>query len=128
MWSLSDHEIPLQIAYLENLLKVYNDEIKRLQEKELSVDDLAEEDSSYIQEHKLKRKVTFIPRMCPFALALLLTLYACFVSFSLFFVVILNPFFFIICVLSLLNLICVSHTLYKMYMLLTTVPLLFFFY
>ncbi|XP_076158111.1 death domain-associated protein 6 isoform X1 [Alosa pseudoharengus] len=46
-----------QIAYLENLLKVYNDEIKRLQEKELSVDDLEEEDSSYIQEHKLKRKM-----------------------------------------------------------------------
>ncbi|XP_042561344.1 death domain-associated protein 6 isoform X2 [Clupea harengus] len=46
-----------QIAYLENLLKVYNDEIKRLQERELSVDDLEEEDSSYIQEHKLKRKM-----------------------------------------------------------------------
>ncbi|XP_063041500.1 death domain-associated protein 6 isoform X2 [Engraulis encrasicolus] len=46
-----------QIAYLENLLKVYNDEIKRLQEKELSVDDMGKEDSSYIQEHKLKRKM-----------------------------------------------------------------------
>ncbi|CAB1351126.1 unnamed protein product, partial [Coregonus sp. 'balchen'] len=46
-----------QIAYLENLLKMYNDEIRRLQEKELSVNELEEEDSSYIQEHRLKRKV-----------------------------------------------------------------------
>ncbi|XP_051526605.1 death domain-associated protein 6-like isoform X2 [Myxocyprinus asiaticus] len=46
-----------QIAYLENLLKVYNEEIKRLQERELSVEDLEKEDSSYIQEHKLKRKM-----------------------------------------------------------------------
>lgn len=36
---------------------MYNDEIRRLQEKELSVNELEEEDSSYIQEHKLKRKV-----------------------------------------------------------------------
>ena len=47
-----------QIAYLENLLKVYNDEIRRLQEKELSLDDLMAEDSGYIQEHKLKGKVS----------------------------------------------------------------------
>ncbi|KAG1948505.1 death domain-associated protein 6 isoform X1 [Pimephales promelas] len=46
-----------QLAYLENLLKVYNEEIRRLQERELSVDDLEKEDSSYIQEHKLKRKM-----------------------------------------------------------------------
>lgn len=46
-----------QIAYLENLLKVYNDEICRLQKAELSLDDLGAEDSLYIQEHKLKRKV-----------------------------------------------------------------------
>ncbi|XP_051949054.1 death domain-associated protein 6-like isoform X2 [Xyrauchen texanus] len=46
-----------QIAYLENLLKVYNEEIRRLQERELSVEDLEKEDSSYIQEHKLKRKM-----------------------------------------------------------------------
>lgn len=46
-----------QIAYLENLLKMYNDEICRLQKAELSVDDLGAEDSLYIQEHKLKRKV-----------------------------------------------------------------------
>ncbi|KAJ4927708.1 hypothetical protein JOQ06_015781 [Pogonophryne albipinna] len=46
-----------QIAYLENLLKLYNDEICRLQQAELSVDDLGKEGSSYIQEHKLKRKM-----------------------------------------------------------------------
>lgn len=46
-----------QIAYLENLLKVYNDEICRLQQAELSLDDLGTEESSYIQEHKLKRKM-----------------------------------------------------------------------
>uniref|UniRef100_A0A3B4BN36 Death domain-associated protein 6 n=1 Tax=Periophthalmus magnuspinnatus TaxID=409849 RepID=A0A3B4BN36_9GOBI len=46
-----------QIAYLENLLKVYNDEIHRLQEADLSLDDLGSEDSLYIQEHKLKRKM-----------------------------------------------------------------------
>ncbi|KAK2830757.1 hypothetical protein Q5P01_018688 [Channa striata] len=46
-----------QIAYLENLLKVYNDEIWRLQQAELSLDDLEAEDSLYIQEHKLKRKI-----------------------------------------------------------------------
>ncbi|XP_035006783.1 death domain-associated protein 6 [Hippoglossus stenolepis] len=46
-----------QIAYLENLLKVYNDEISRLQQAELSLDDLGAEDSLYIQEHKLKRKM-----------------------------------------------------------------------
>lgn len=46
-----------QIAYLENLLKVYNEEIRRLQESDLSLDDLGAEDSLYIQEHKLKRKM-----------------------------------------------------------------------
>ncbi|KAF4080362.1 hypothetical protein AMELA_G00169560 [Ameiurus melas] len=46
-----------QIAYLENLLKVYGDEIRRLQERDLSLEDLEKEDSSYIQEHKLKRKM-----------------------------------------------------------------------
>ncbi|XP_029919934.1 death domain-associated protein 6-like [Myripristis murdjan] len=46
-----------QIAYLENLLKVYDDEIRRLQESELSLNDLGAEDSGYIQEHKLKRKM-----------------------------------------------------------------------
>ncbi|KAM8841135.1 death domain-associated protein 6 isoform 2-T3 [Spinachia spinachia] len=46
-----------QIAYLENLLTVYNDEIYRLQHAELNLDDLGAEDSLYIQEHKLKRKM-----------------------------------------------------------------------
>lgn len=46
-----------QIAYLENLLKMYNDEIHRLQKSELSLDDLDSEDSLFIQENKLKRKV-----------------------------------------------------------------------
>ncbi|KAM9385482.1 death domain-associated protein 6 isoform 1-T2 [Pholidichthys leucotaenia] len=46
-----------QIAYLENLLKAYNEEIHRLQQTELSLDDLEAEDSLYIQEHKLKRKM-----------------------------------------------------------------------
>ncbi|KAI3358144.1 hypothetical protein L3Q82_003145 [Scortum barcoo] len=46
-----------QIAYLENLLNVYNEEIRRLQQAELSLDDLETEESSYIQEHKLKRKM-----------------------------------------------------------------------
>lgn len=51
-----------QIAYLENLLKMYNDEIHRLQKSELSVDDLESEDSSFVQENKLKRKVSPNPR------------------------------------------------------------------
>ncbi|XP_027892558.1 death domain-associated protein 6 isoform X2 [Xiphophorus couchianus] len=46
-----------QIAYLENLLKLYNDEIYRLQQVELSLDDMETENSTYIQEHKLKRKM-----------------------------------------------------------------------
>ncbi|TNN34011.1 Death domain-associated protein 6 [Liparis tanakae] len=46
-----------QIAYLENLLKVYNDEISRLQQTDLNLDDLGAEDSIYIQEHRLKRKM-----------------------------------------------------------------------
>ncbi|XP_057683122.1 death domain-associated protein 6 isoform X2 [Corythoichthys intestinalis] len=49
-----------QIAYLENLLKVYADEINRLQRAELSLDDMDAEDSLYIQEHKLKRKMMMI--------------------------------------------------------------------
>ena len=44
-------------------MKVYNDEIRRLQEKELDMDDLAAEDSGYIQEHKLKRKVCLFEKM-----------------------------------------------------------------
>ncbi|MBN3275881.1 DAXX protein, partial [Polyodon spathula] len=46
-----------RIRYLESLLKVYSDEIQKLQEKELELEDLQDEDSSYIQEHRLKRKM-----------------------------------------------------------------------
>lgn len=37
---------------------MYNDEICRLQKSELSLDDLDLEDSLFIQESKLKRKVS----------------------------------------------------------------------
>lgn len=47
-----------QIAYLENLLKMYNEEIHRLQKSELSLEDLDLGDSLFIQESKLKRKVS----------------------------------------------------------------------
>lgn len=53
----------VQIAYLENLLKVYNDEIHHLQQAELSLEDMGAEDSTYIQEHKLKRKVNEVKKM-----------------------------------------------------------------
>ncbi|KAM3911154.1 death domain-associated protein 6 [Leptodactylus fuscus] len=46
-----------QIRYLENLLRIYSQEITKLQEKELSLEDLEDEDSSYIQESRLKRKL-----------------------------------------------------------------------
>ncbi|XP_075042550.1 death domain-associated protein 6 isoform X3 [Mixophyes fleayi] len=46
-----------QIRYLENLLRIYSQEIQKLQEKEMSVEDLEDEDSSYIQESRLKRKL-----------------------------------------------------------------------
>lgn len=41
---------------------MYNDEIHRLQKSELSLDDLDLEDSSFVQENKLKRKVSPNPR------------------------------------------------------------------
>ncbi|XP_048472591.1 death domain-associated protein 6-like isoform X2 [Rhincodon typus] len=54
-----------QIRYLENLLKVYADEIKRLQEKELDLNELEDQDSSYIQEHRLKKKmVKIFEKLC----------------------------------------------------------------
>ncbi|XP_067829910.1 death domain-associated protein 6-like isoform X2 [Heptranchias perlo] len=54
-----------QIRYLENLLKVYADEIKRLQERELDLNELEDEDSSYIQEHRLKKKmVKIFEKLC----------------------------------------------------------------
>ena len=37
---------------------MYNEEIRRLQEKDMSLDDLEAEDSGYIQEDKLKHKVS----------------------------------------------------------------------
>lgn len=37
---------------------MYNEEIQRLQQAELSLDELEKEESLYIQEHKLKRKVS----------------------------------------------------------------------
>ncbi|XP_071981820.1 death domain-associated protein 6 isoform X2 [Engystomops pustulosus] len=46
-----------QIRYLENLLRIYSLEINKLQEKELSLEELDDEDSSYIQESRLKRKL-----------------------------------------------------------------------
>ncbi|MEE6528060.1 hypothetical protein FKM82_029955, partial [Ascaphus truei] len=46
-----------QIRYLENLLRIYAREIQRLQEKELSLEELTDEDSAYIQEARLKRKL-----------------------------------------------------------------------
>ncbi|XP_006000988.1 death domain-associated protein 6 [Latimeria chalumnae] len=54
-----------QIRYLENLLKVYTDEIRRLQEKELDLNELENEDSIYIQESRLKRKlVKIFDKLC----------------------------------------------------------------
>lgn len=46
-----------QIRYLENLLRIYSLEIHKLQEKELTLEELEDEDSSYIQESRLKRKL-----------------------------------------------------------------------
>lgn len=37
---------------------MYNEEIQRLQQAELTLDELENEESLYIQEHKLKRKVS----------------------------------------------------------------------
>ncbi|NXX39729.1 DAXX protein, partial [Tricholaema leucomelas] len=54
-----------QIRYLENLLRVYMGEIKRLQEKELDLAELDSEDSSYLQEARLKRRMMRIfQRLC----------------------------------------------------------------
>ncbi|XP_042200739.1 death domain-associated protein 6 isoform X2 [Callorhinchus milii] len=54
-----------QIRYLENLLSVYTNEIRRLQEKELDLNQLEDEDSVYIQEHRLKKKmVKIFQKLC----------------------------------------------------------------
>ncbi|NWS79161.1 DAXX protein, partial [Crotophaga sulcirostris] len=46
-----------QIQYLENLLRVYVGEIQRLQERELDLAELDSEDSTYLQESRLKGKM-----------------------------------------------------------------------
>ena len=54
-----------QIRYLENLLRVYTGEIRRLQERELDLAELDSEDSPYLQESRLKRKMMRIfQRLC----------------------------------------------------------------
>ncbi|XP_025915354.1 death domain-associated protein 6, partial [Apteryx rowi] len=54
-----------QIRYLENLLRVYTGEIRRLQERELDLAELDSEDSPYLQESRLKRKLMRIfERLC----------------------------------------------------------------
>lgn len=54
-----------QIRYLENLLSVYTTEIRRLQEKELDLTQLDDEDSIYIQENRLKRKmIRIFEKLC----------------------------------------------------------------
>ncbi|NXL69152.1 DAXX protein, partial [Chordeiles acutipennis] len=54
-----------QIRYLENLLRVYTGEIRRLQERELDLSELDSEDSTYLQESRLKRKMMRIfERLC----------------------------------------------------------------
>ncbi|NXP06515.1 DAXX protein, partial [Thinocorus orbignyianus] len=54
-----------QIRYLENLLRVYTGEIRRLQEKELDLNELDNEDSPYLQESRLKRRMMRIfERLC----------------------------------------------------------------
>ncbi|NWH81883.1 DAXX protein, partial [Piaya cayana] len=54
-----------QIRYLENLLRVYVGEIQRLQERELDLAELDSEDSPYLQEGRLKRRMMRIfERLC----------------------------------------------------------------
>ncbi|XP_033929492.1 death domain-associated protein 6 [Melopsittacus undulatus] len=54
-----------QIRYLENLLRVYTGEIRRLQERELDLAELDSEDSAYLQESRLKRRMMRIfGRLC----------------------------------------------------------------
>uniref|UniRef100_A0A8D0HNZ2 Death domain-associated protein 6 n=1 Tax=Sphenodon punctatus TaxID=8508 RepID=A0A8D0HNZ2_SPHPU len=54
-----------QICYLENLLRVYVAEIQRLQERELDLSELDSEDSAYLQESRLKRRMMRIfERLC----------------------------------------------------------------
>lgn len=46
-----------QIRYLENLLRVYADEIRQLQERELDLAELDRGDSAYLQESRLKQRL-----------------------------------------------------------------------
>ncbi|XP_066295791.1 death domain-associated protein 6-like [Branchiostoma lanceolatum] len=49
-----------QIRRLEKLLAIVSKEIKRLEAKEVSLDDLDDEDSTYIQEDRLKKRFNTI--------------------------------------------------------------------
>ncbi|XP_068106292.1 death domain-associated protein 6 isoform X2 [Hyperolius riggenbachi] len=54
-----------QIRYLENLLRIYSQEIMKLQEKELTLEEMEDEDSTYMQECRLKRKlVRIFEKLC----------------------------------------------------------------
>ncbi|NXF00374.1 DAXX protein, partial [Menura novaehollandiae] len=54
-----------QIRHLENLLRVYAGEIRRLQERELDFQELDSADSPYLQENRLKRRMMRIfRRLC----------------------------------------------------------------
>ncbi|XP_066473397.1 death domain-associated protein 6 isoform X2 [Tiliqua scincoides] len=54
-----------QIRHLEGLLRVHAEEIRRLQAQELDLDELDSEDSAYLQEGRLKRRMMRIfRRLC----------------------------------------------------------------
>lgn len=54
-----------QIRYLENLLRVYANKIQRLQEQELDLTELDSQDSAYLQESRLKRRLMHVfKRLC----------------------------------------------------------------
>ncbi|NXM97632.1 DAXX protein, partial [Sylvia borin] len=54
-----------QIRHLEHLLRVYASEIRRLQERELDLEELDSADSPYLQENRLKRRMMRIfHRLC----------------------------------------------------------------
>ncbi|KAJ6651935.1 hypothetical protein lerEdw1_015916 [Lerista edwardsae] len=54
-----------QIRYLENLLKLHAEEIRRLQAQELDLEALDRADSAYLQESRLKRRMMRIfQRLC----------------------------------------------------------------
>ncbi|CAI5769001.1 Daxx [Podarcis lilfordi] len=54
-----------QIRYLEDLLRLHEVEIRKLQERELDLEELDSEDSTYLQESRLKRRmVRIFQRLC----------------------------------------------------------------